>query len=84
MIAGHRWEYQPDYRGYKCVGLPLGGVESYQWCVGCGCLIGDIEIREAGFKDFREFHLDILANGKGYEPIEAGTLAESRLRHKIK
>ncbi len=85
MIAGHRWEYQFDMRGYRCVGLPLGGVESHQWCIGCGCFIGKKEIKESGFpfngdELHNEIYLDILAAGKGYEPIESGTLAEWKLK----
>lgn len=82
MIVGHRWEYSDDMRWYECVGLPFGGVESHQWCVGCGCRITDKEIYEAGFvtNDFRDIHLDMLARGKGYEPIEVGTIEEWKLR----
>ncbi len=82
MIAGHRWKYQPDYLGYKCVGLPLGGVESHQWCVGCSCLIGDIECRKSKlfFKDSLQLSLDIIASSKGYQPIEAGTFAELKMK----
>lgn len=86
MLAGHRWEYQFDYRGYKCVELPFGGVESHQWCIGCGCLIGMLEIRESGYSWGDEIsaglYLDMLARGKGYEPIESGTYAEFLLRRK--
>lgn len=79
MIAGHRWEYQVDYRGYKCVGLPFGGVESHQWCVGCGCVIPDRLLCEcigdvAGLSLLP--FLDMLAIGGGYEPIEADTYEE--------
>jgi len=78
MIAGHRWEYQHDYLGYKCVILPIGGVESHQWCVGCGCFIGDEERHKSKlfFDDSLELSLDTIAISKGYQPIESGTIAE--------
>lgn len=82
MLAGHRWERDYDWLGYKCVGPPFGGVESHQWCVGCGCLISDLELRgcmgEVTGLSIHPF-LDILASGRGYEPIEAGTFAEFKL-----
>ena len=85
MIAGHRWERDDDWLGYKCVPLPLGGVESHQWCVGCGCRIGDLDLRECrgevGGVSLNLF-LDILARGRGYEPVEAGTFAEFELKKK--
>ena len=89
MIARHRWQYQNYLRGYKCVGLPVGGVESHQWCVGCGCFIGEKEIYESNYNSrgdngLRNLHLDILARGKGSEPIEANTLAAWRLKQKTK
>ena len=79
MIAGHRWEYEGDLLGYKCVGLPIGGVESHQWCIGCGCFIGDKEltILNTG-KEFLNPTLDLLAFRKGFEPIESGTLKAYR------
>lgn len=78
MIAGHRWEYQSAFRGHKCMPLPIGGVESHQWCVGCGCFIADKILYDRKIP-ISEVYLDILASEKGYEPIEAGTLAESKL-----
>ena len=77
MIAGHRWEYQPDYRGYKCV--PLGGVESYQWCVGCGCIITDHELVSL-MAPSDDLMLDTLAYGRGFSPIQSGTREEMFLR----
>ena len=85
MIAGHRWEYKPDYRGYECVGLPFGGVESHQWCVGCGCRIDDKDLWEKQLSrrdDFLNIILDTLAAYKGYPPVEAGTLDEYKLKIK--
>ena len=79
MIAGHRWEYQPDYMGYECVGLPIGGVESYQWCIGCGCRIGDLELMKSKLPD-SDVYLDILADNKGFRPIQAGTFAELKFK----
>ncbi len=80
MIAGHRWEYQHDYRGFKCVGLPIGGVESYQWCIGCGCRVGDFELRNCRLPIDNELSLnislDMMADNKGCRPIQAGTFAE--------
>lgn len=78
-VAGHRWEYQTEYRGYKCVGLPIGGVESFQWCIGCGCLIDDIELRKLNLPR-KEIYLDMLADNKGFRPIQAGTFAELKLK----
>ncbi len=80
MIAGHRWERDYSLRGYECVGLSIGGVESKQWCIGCGCFIGDIELKRAGFPREEKFYLDILALHKGFKPIEAGTLDEWRFQ----
>ena len=83
MIAGHRWEYNPEYRGYECVKLPIGGVESHQWCVGCGCRIDDEELCRKGIpmddKSLLHFVLETLACERGYPPIEAGTYAEYKL-----
>ena len=80
MLVGHRWEYQYNYRGFKCVGLPLFGVESHQWCIGCGCLISDKELYESKLPIdtlcFLNLSLDILASRKNQEPIEAGTFQE--------
>ena len=77
MLAGHRWEYQGNWGCYKCVSLPIGGVESHQWCVGCGCVIDDVELCESGFPIDRgiELYLDLLATRKGFKPVEAGTLS---------
>ena len=82
MIVGHRWEYQPELLGYKCMPLPVGGVESIQWCVGCGCFIADLELCQSKLpiKESRELSLDMLADSKGYKPIEAGTFSEFKLR----
>jgi hypothetical protein len=85
MIGEHRWEYQFDKRGYECVGLPIGGVESHHRCVGCGCFIGKLEMRNSGYqfgedKYENERFLDYLARGKGYEPIEEGTYEEWKLK----
>ena len=82
MLAGHRWERDFEWLGYKCVPLPFGGVESHQWCVGCDCLIGDLELKNSKLPidEFLNVSLDMIADGKGYKPIEAGTLAEFQLR----
>ncbi len=84
ILAGHRWEYQPDYREYKCVELPIGGVESHQWCVGCGVKITDKALCEKGITTedecFLQCSLDLLAYMKGYSPIESGSLAEWKLK----
>ena len=84
MIVGHRWEYQPELLGYKCMPLPIGGVESNQWCVGCRCIIGDLELHNSHLPidDQCSLHisLDMLADSKGYKPIEAGTFSEFKLR----
>ena len=78
MIAGHRWEYKPDLRLYECVGLPFGGVESHQWCIGCGTRVTDYELCRAGLPA-DGFSLEVLAKRR---PIEADTLEEFRFRHK--
>ena len=82
MLAGHRWERDFAWLGYKCVGLPFGGVESYQWCVGCGCRIDDLELCKSKLPtdEFLNISLDMLAHSKGYKPIEAGTFAEFKLQ----
>lgn len=84
MLAGHRWERDFAWLGYHCVPLPLGGVESHQWCVGCGCRIDDLELHDSKLpiddECFLHVSLDMLADGKGYKPIKAGTLAEFRLK----
>ena len=84
MLVGHRWERDYDWLGYKCVELPFGGVESYQWCVGCDCRIGDLELKNSKLPidEFLNACLDMMASGKGYEPIGAGTFAEFQLRNK--
>ncbi len=85
MMVGHRWEYDYDLRLYYCASLPLGGVESHQWCVGCGCRIRDLELRETVGKVeglFLHPFLNMLAEGRGYKPIEAGTFAEYKLRQR--
>ena len=82
MLVGHRWERDNAYRGYTCVSLPFGGVESHQWCVGCNCHIGDIELHDRNLPASDEIILDLLAHSKGHEPIEAGTLAEFRLKQR--
>lgn len=83
MLAGHRWERDYAWRGYRCVPLPLGGVESHQWCVGCNCRIGDLDLFNSRFPidDELSLHLSLetLASQKGCEPIEAGTFAEAIL-----
>ncbi len=84
MIVGHRWEYQFDYRGFKCVPLPFGGVESYQWCIGCGCRIGKLELCLSKLPIDNELSLnislDMLADNKRCRPIQAGTFAELKFR----
>ena len=78
MIVGHRWKRQHDLMGYKCVGLPIGGVESGRWCVGCDCFIGDIDIYNSPLKclfdESKELALDAIAGRDGFPPIEHGTL----------
>ena len=81
QIVGHRWERQFERRGYKCVKLPLGSVESGQWCIGCGCFIGDIDICNGKYGeafDGKEVWLDQIASERGLEPIQSGTLAEAK------
>jgi len=86
MLAGHRWQRDHGYRGYRCVGLPLGGVESHQWCVGCNALVGDIEVKDLygnrEISDNIELHclFDMIASGKGKESVEAGTMGEWKLK----
>ena len=87
MLAGHRWERENNWLGYKCMPLPLGGVESHQWCVGCGCRIADIELLKSRLpidSDECSLHvsLDLLAGVKGHKPVEAGTPEEYHLRSK--
>lgn len=70
----HRWDYDSGKRVSECVPLPKFGVESHQWCIGCGCIISDLELSQRGFP--RAYprggaYLDIIATSKGYEPIEA-------------
>jgi hypothetical protein len=64
--------------------LPFGGVESHQYCVGCGCIITDYELCQLGLTVADRLDmfiiLETLAFRKGYHPIEAGTLAEYKLR----
>ncbi len=82
-LAGHRWKYDDDMRWYYCAPLPIGGVESHQWCIGCGVIITDKELCEAGFPRPEQYsndyvagaYLDLLAAGKGKKLIEAGTYA---------
>ncbi len=85
MLAGHRWERDFDWLGYRCMPLPFGGVESHQWCVGCGCRIGDLELHNSRLPvdNTCSLHisLDILVDRKGFKPIEAGTLAEFHLKN---
>ena len=84
MLVGHRWERDFTWLGYGCERLPPGGVESHQWCVGCACFIGDLELKNSKLaidnQCFLHISLDMIAEGKGYKPVEAGTLAEFRLR----
>ncbi|KKM20314.1 hypothetical protein LCGC14_1646690 [marine sediment metagenome] len=81
MIAGHRWEYQSDMFLHECVGLPWGGVESYQWCIGCGCRITDEELYISKLSmDSVLLLLDIIASKKGFEPIQSGTLQDLKFR----
>ncbi len=82
MLAGHRWEYKYYLCWYECVPLPFGGVESYVWCVGCGCIITDEELCSKHFPSEHPF-IDLLASTKGCNPIEAGTIEEWKL-HKRK
>lgn len=81
MLAGHRWKRDYAFSGYRCVPLPIGGVESHQWCVGCGCFIRDIELCDTGIpsEGVGGIILDTLAHSKGYKPIESGTYAEYKL-----
>ena len=64
--------------------LPLGGTESYRWCVGCDCLIDDLELYRSGLPvyDRCSLHiaLDKIAEQKGYKLIEAGTFEAFKLR----
>ena len=84
MLVGHRWERDFDYRGYRCVGLPIGGVESYQYCIGCGCRIGDLELLKSRLpidnECFLHVSLDMLADNKEDRPIQAGTFAELKFK----
>ena len=81
MLVGHRWMRDFDFQGWKCMPLPFGGVESYQWCVGCDCRIGDLELYRSRLPTdrFLEISLDMLARSKGYEPIKAGTFEAFKL-----
>lgn len=69
MLAGHRWERDFEWLGYRCVGLPLDGVESHQRCVGCGCKVSDLEVCKSQLPS-DGVYLDLLARNKGYEPKE--------------
>lgn len=85
MIAGHRWAYDVDRLGYVCVGLPSGGVESYQWCTGCGVFVSDEElcdkrIPSAGMVCV-DVTLDTMAAGKGHSPVQAGTMAAHKFHN---
>lgn len=82
-IAGHRWQYDYDLCRSRCVKLPFGGVESYQWCIGCGCEIDDREL-VARRLPRKGVYLDTLAYEKGYKPIQAGTLSEFDFKYGIK
>ena len=83
-MVGHRWERDHAYRGYRCVPLSLGQVESHQWCVGCNCLIGDIELYDRRIPMDNELTLylclEIMAKQRGYVPVEAGSLEEFKLQ----
>ena len=87
MLVGHRWEHDDAFREYYCASLPLGGVESHQWCVGCNCRISNLELYNSRLPVddtcFLHISLDMLARRKGYEPIEAGTFAELKLRRGV-
>ena len=74
-VAGHRWEYQTDMCAYECIPLPLGSVESYQWCVGCACTITDLELCKLKVP-CDGWMLDIIAHSKGFSPIQSGTREE--------
>lgn len=84
MLAGHRWEYDQALRWYKCVGLPFGGVESHQWCIGCGAIVTDKELHSRRIpkddKCFLHSMLDSIVGEYGYPSIEAGTFAEEKFR----
>ncbi len=90
MLVGHRWKYNYSLRWYECEILPIGGVESHQWCVGCGVKVTDKELCESGFPKPKQYndgyaegvYLDILARGKGKEPIETGTFAAYKLKRR--
>ena len=77
MIAGHRWEYSLVMKTSYCVGLPEGGVESYQWCIGCGVAVTDFDLCRMKLPRSGAW-LDFIAAQKGFRPIEAGTMAEFR------
>ena len=90
MVVGHRWKYSYYMRQYYCDSLPFGGVESHQWCMGCGVIVTNKELYESNcprperYSDnyFSGIYLDILARGKGFVPIEAGTYAAWLLKRK--
>lgn len=73
QIVGHRWERDDALLQYRCVPLPFGGVESGQWCVGCGATVTDLELHRADYP-YKEVWLDILARDKGFPPIQYDTL----------
>lgn len=83
MIVGHRWNYDLLLRGYRCTPLLVGGVESYQYCIGCGSFIGMEELHQRGISSqSRELHfvLDAISDMKQHKPIESGTYGEFCLR----
>ena len=81
MIAGHRWQYDFNMRESTCVGLPIGGVESYQWCIGCGAKVSDKELCDLKLPR-QEVFLDIIAHSHGQPPIQAGTYQADRFLSK--
>ena len=71
-IVLHRWEYSMELRLSRCVPLPIGGVESHQWCVGCGCIVTDEELCRLKFPRENAF-IDEIAWRKGCKTLEAGS-----------
>ena len=42
----HRWERDAPMRGWRCVEIPIDGVEDGTRCKGCGIIAGDKLVHE--------------------------------------